>query len=184
MPGEVWLFLPVLGAPLLHAPVLKFDWLRPLRRPLDGGRSWRGRRVFGDNKTWRGALVMATGVFVATLALWPIDAWHDELPAPVQDAGPLVMGMLLALGTVLAELPNSFLKRRLNIAPGTQRRSAGGWALTLVDQFDIVLGIYLACLPVWAMPIGTLAAGIVVVTAVHLVLNVAGYALGARTAPI
>ncbi len=184
MPGEVWLFLPVLGAPLLHAPVLTFDWLQSLRRPLDGGRTWRGKRLFGDNKTWRGALVMATGVLLATLALWPLDAWRDELPRAVRDAGPLVIGLLLALGTVLAELPNSFLKRRLGIAPGTQRRSPTGWALTLVDQADIVLGIYLACLPVWAMPIGTLAAGIAVVTVVHLVLNVAGYALGARTAPI
>ena len=184
MPGEVWLFLPVLGAPLLHAPVLTFDWLLALRRPLDGGRTLGGKRVFGDNKTWRGALVMAAGVLLATLALWPLDAWREELPQPVQDAGPLLIGLLLALGTVLAELPNSFLKRRLGIAPGAQRRSPAGWVLTLVDQFDIVLGIYLACLPVWAMPAGTLLAGIVVVTAVHLVLNVAGYALGARTAPI
>jgi hypothetical protein len=29
-----WLFLSVLGAAALHAPVLRFDWLRSLKRRL------------------------------------------------------------------------------------------------------------------------------------------------------
>jgi hypothetical protein len=49
--SALWLFLAVLGAPLLHAPVLTWDLLRPLKRPLDGGATFRGRRVLGDNKT-------------------------------------------------------------------------------------------------------------------------------------
>jgi hypothetical protein len=52
--------LPVLGAPVAHAPVLKWDLLAGLARPLDGGACLRGRRIFGDNKTWRGAAVMST----------------------------------------------------------------------------------------------------------------------------
>jgi hypothetical protein len=51
-------FVPVLGAPLAHAPVLRFDLLKPLKRPIDGGRTLNGRRLLGDNKTWRGAPVL------------------------------------------------------------------------------------------------------------------------------
>jgi len=35
--GALWIFLPVIGAPLLHVWVLRGDLLRGLKRPLDGG---------------------------------------------------------------------------------------------------------------------------------------------------
>jgi hypothetical protein len=180
----VWLFLPVLGAALLHAPVLALDLFPSLKRPLDGGRSWRGARVLGDNKTWRGALFMTSGVLLATLALWQWPWWRGQLPADVRDAGPVLIGLLLGLGTVLGELPNSFLKRRIGVAPGTQRRSAGGVLLTLFDQGDFVLGIWVLLLPVWVMPVWQLLLAFAVVTAVHLVINVIGYGIGARAAPV
>jgi hypothetical protein len=47
----LWVFLPVLGAYLAHAPVLRFDLLPSLKCPLDGGATFRGRRLLGDNKS-------------------------------------------------------------------------------------------------------------------------------------
>jgi CDP-2,3-bis-(O-geranylgeranyl)-sn-glycerol synthase len=184
VPDGLLLFLPVLGAPLLHAPVLALDLLRALRRPLDGGRTFRGRRLLGDNKTWRGALVMVCGPLLATLVLsrWP--AWWDALPAEVRDAGPALVGVLVGLGVVLGELPNSFLKRQIGIAPGTQRRSTAGLALTVLDQVDFVPAVALLLLPVWAMPLWQLALALLVVGALHVLVNVLGYAIGARTAPV
>jgi CDP-diacylglycerol--serine O-phosphatidyltransferase len=157
------------GAVILHAPVLKFDLLRPLRRPISN-------RLFGANKTWRGALVMFIGVLVATGLVWPLmpeelDSW-------------LVTGVLIGAGTVLGELPNSFLKRRLGIAPGQRRVSPLGLALVVYDQADFVPAIALALLPVWVMPLDTLLLGFVAVAAVHFVVNVVGYAIGAREQPI
>ena len=178
-------FVPVLGAPLLHAPVLRFDLLRGLKLPLDGGRTLRGRRLFGANKTVRGAQCMTLGVLLATLALealWP--AWWDALPDDLRDAGPALVGLLVGLGIVLGELPNSLLKRQLDIAPGSQRRSAGGLALTVLDQGDLVLGVWVLLLPVYVMPAWVALLAFVVVSAVHLPINVIGYAIGARTAPI
>jgi CDP-diglyceride synthetase len=182
--SALWVFVPVLGAPIAHAPVLTFDLLRGLKRPLDLEATIRGTRLFGDNKTWRGAIVMLTGVVAAAalLSLWPW-YWH-KLPDGMQDAGPWLYGLLLGLGVVLGELPNSFLKRRLGIAPGTQRRSPGGWLLSLYDQADFVLAIWVLLLPIWTMSVAEAAIAVAVVTAVHLVINVVGYAVGARTAPI
>ena len=182
--NAVWVFLPVLGAALLHAPVLALDLFPSLKRPLDGGRTWRGARLFGDNKTWRGALFMTTGVWLATIALWQWPWWRGQLPADVVDAGPVLVGLLIGLGTVVGELPNSFLKRRMGVAPGTQRHSVAGLALTVLDQGDFVFGIWVLLLPVWVMSVPQAAFVFVVVAAAHLVINVIGYAIGARSAPI
>ncbi len=176
----IWVFVPVLGAALLHAPVLSLDLLKSLKRPLDGGACFRGRRVFGDNKTWRGALVMTTGVLAATLLLSLWDPWWSRLPNGIRDAGPVLYGLLLGIGVVLGELPNSFLKRRLDIAPGTQRNLL----LTIYDQADFVLVVWVVLLPLWTMAVWQAALVFVLVTAVHLVINVIGYAIGARSAPI
>jgi CDP-2,3-bis-(O-geranylgeranyl)-sn-glycerol synthase len=180
----LWVFVPVLGAPVLHAPVLTFDLLKGLKKPLDFGKTIGGKRVFGDNKTWRGAIVMLVGVVAAAalLSLWPW-YWH-HLPQEIQDAGPWLYGFLLGLGVVAGELPNSFLKRRMGIAPGTQRKTLGGVLFSVYDQADFVLAIWVLLLPIWTMSVGQAAIAFVVVTAVHLAINVVGYAVGARTAPI
>lgn len=180
----LWVFLPVLGAFVAHAPVLRWNLLPTLARPLDGGAVLRGRRVLGDNKTWRGALAMWIGVVAATLLLSGWSAWWLHLPTELQAAGPLAYGSLLGLGLVLGELPNSFLKRQLDIAPGGRRRSPVGMALVLWDQADFVPAIWLTLLPLWTMSVAQLLLAAVVVTLVHLVLNWIGWMIGARTVPI
>jgi CDP-archaeol synthase len=140
--------------------------------------------VLGDNKTWRGALCMTTGVVVATVVLWQWDWWLDQLPGAVRASTPLLVGFLIGLGTVLGELPNSFLKRQLDIAPGSRRRSPGGVALAVLDQGDLVLGIWVCLAPVWVMPAWLAAVAFAAIAAIHAVVNVIGYAIGARTAPV
>ena len=69
-------------------------------------------------------------------------------------------------------------------APGSiRRRSPGGLALALLDQGDLVLGIWVCLLPVWVMPVWLAAVAFAAIAAVHAVLNVVGYALGVRAAP-
>ena len=175
-----WVFLPVLGAPVAHAPVLKWDLFKRLTAPVDGGRTLRGRRLFGDNKTWRGALFMTAGPTLAAVALhrWP---WYrDRLPAEIRDAPPALVGALLGLGVFTGELPNSFLKRQLDIPPGGQRRDAVGIAISLVDQADFAVTSLALLRPVWRWSARDAAEILAVVTAVHVPLNVVGYAIGAR----
>jgi hypothetical protein len=168
-------FLPVVGAPVLHAPVLRLDLLRALKVPLDGGRTLRGRRVLGDNKTLRGALLMSAGCVGAALALSRLGWYRDRLPEPLRDR-PLVLGLAVAAGTVGGELPNSLLKRQLGVQPG----AAGGLAFFVLDQGDLVLGIALALAPWYRMPLAELARSFALVGAIHAGVNVAGYAIGAR----
>jgi hypothetical protein len=176
-PAAGWVFLPVAGMPLAHAPVLKFDLLRSLKRPIHA-------RAFGANKTWRGALVMGGGTFVAAIALDRVPEYRRRLPEEIRAAGPLRIGALLGLAVWLGELPNSFVKRRLGIAPGGQRRSAAGYAISVFDQADWVPVAALLLRPTWRMSARETAQVFGLVLAVHLPVNVVGYAIGARTAPI
>lgn len=176
----VWVFLPLLGAFLAHAPVLRFGLFPGIARPIDGGATFRGRRIFGDNKTWRGAIVMTSGVVAAACLLAQAPAYWSRLPEGIQHAGPLVFGLLLGLGAVVGELPNSFLKRQLDIGAGEQERSPVGIALVILDQGDFVLGAWLLLAPIRRMPVRGALLAFAVVVAVHMVINLLGYAIGAR----
>ena len=167
----------MLGAALAHAPVLRFDLLAWLRRPIS-------ERLFGANKTWRGALVMTCGPVPLAIALDRLPAYRRRLPPAVLTAGPLATGLLLGLSSWLGELPNSFVKRRLGIPPGEQRRSPAGAVISVIDQADWVPAAWLLLAPVWRMRPREAAGVFVVVAAVHVPINIAGYAVGARSAPL
>jgi CDP-2,3-bis-(O-geranylgeranyl)-sn-glycerol synthase len=184
MPRAIWTFLPVLGAPLAHAPVLRFDLLKPLKKPLDRGRTLHGKRLLGDNKTLRGALVMFAGVEAAALLLHRSAAYRQRLPREVAQANPAVVGALLGLATVAGELPNSFAKRRLGVRPGARRGGATGVALSIVDQADVVLAAWPLLAPVHRMSAREAATVFATVAAIHVPINLVGYAVGARETPI
>ena len=179
-----WAFLPTVGGALAHAPILRYDLFPSLKVPLDGGASPGGKRLLGDNKTLRGAIAMAGGTFAATLALHRLDWCRRRLPAELREAGAVPHGALLGAAVVLGELPNSVLKRRLDIAPGERAASPLGIALAIHDQADFVLGAWPLLWPVWRMSPRHVAEAFTIVAAVHLGVNLVGYALGARTAPL
>jgi hypothetical protein len=175
--NAAWAFLPAAGSPLAHAPVLTFDRLERLKRPISA-------RAFGANKTWRGALVMAAGATAAAVVLHRCDWYRRRLPPELLDAGPLPHGLLLGTAMVVGELPNSYAKRRLGIPPGGQRRDATGIAISLFDQGDWVPMAWLLLAPFWRMTPREAAQVFALVTVIHLPVNVVGYAIGARTSPI
>jgi CDP-archaeol synthase len=172
-----WAFAPVLGGPLAHAPVLRFDLAPRLRRPI-------ARGLFGENKTWRGAIVMTAGTMLASVALARVPAYRLRLPRAVADADPVMVGCLLGSASWLGELPNSFVKRRLGIPPGAQRASALGVLISVYDQADWVPVAWLLLRPIWRMSPREMAQVFALVAAIHVPINLLGYVLGARTAPL
>jgi hypothetical protein len=101
------LMSPLLGGALLHGLCIRFKLASALARPLDGGAQFRGRRLFGDNKTFRGLLFVGLG----TGLLFPL--WV-HLPDLARFTGLEKSGLGFGVGVcaMLAELPNSFLKRQ------------------------------------------------------------------------
>lgn len=178
----LYLFLPLLVAAALSAAVLRFDWWRPLRQPIDGGRTFRGRRLFGDSKTWRGVVVAVVGA-VPTVALqrFVLAPWVGALAVfDYARVDPVVFGTLLAVGAMAGELPNSFVKRQLGIAPG--KTTSGPLAVLFYcwDQVDL-LTLAWPLVAWWVRPSALLVvASFVVALAVHPTVSVIGYLLGAR----
>ncbi len=161
----------MLGAVVLHAPVLRYDLLKPLKRPISN-------RLFGSNKTWRGALVMFTGVLLATGVRLGAHAGLDS--GRVVARGGRFDRSRDGARRAAEQLPQAQARDRA----GERRLTPGGIALVVYDQADFVPGIALCLLPVWTMPLDTLLIGFVAVAAVHFGVNVVGYAIGARDQPI
>lgn len=131
----VWyLQFPVVVGGVLHMVVVSRNAWPALAVPVHRG-------LFGANKTWRGFVVVPLLTAAGTLPLLPVEAWLD--PAPVGVGRWPLAGLLAGLGYVLGELPNSFLKRRLGIAPGATP-ARGRWLFVLLDQLDSGVGVALA----------------------------------------
>jgi hypothetical protein len=143
----LWLAAPVTLAGLTHVYVIRRGLLEPLARvPLDAGLTLRSRRLLGDNKTLRGALVMS---LATALWVWLFDAlegaWNPGASLRVVDAELMPSfsyGALLGAAYIVGELPNSFAKRQLDIPPGAlgARRRSIFW---LIDQVDSTLAVLL-----------------------------------------
>jgi len=167
--GQVlWLALPVILGGAVHVAVIKLDWLGALARmPLDGGATFRGRRLLGAHKTVRGAVTMvgATTMFVLGQAcLCHRSAWAQAASLVDFDrVHPLLWGVALGGGYILGELPNSFVKRRLAVPPGASPAGALGALCWLADQVDSLLGV-LACMCLVWVPPAAVAAGLAALT--------------------
>ncbi len=142
-----WLTAPILLAGLAHVAVITLDLAPGLARPIDAGRRWRGRPLLGANKTWRGFVVMpaATAMTIAAQQILAARSPRLAALAPLAARAPAawVVGAICGAAYVVAELPNSFVKRRLGIAPGTSAPRAR-MAQYIVDQLDSVVGCALA----------------------------------------
>ena len=140
---------------------LRGGWLESWARPIDGGRMWRGKRIFGDNKTWRGLVVMIPAVASAFGLLRSFagaeqgtgDAASGSItgsgtwlaPWSFGIGGYVALGAWAGVGYMLGELPNSFVKRRLGVEAGRPPTSGLGRTIAfIVDQTDSVIGALLA----------------------------------------
>ena len=142
-----WMITPVLFAGLGQVLVLKTGLLAGVATPLDRGVKWRGKPLFGPLKTWRGVIIMTTLSALVSSAQAEAARRSEGLralsPFDYKRINPWFLGLALGLGYCLAELPNSFVKRRLDIAPAdTTERWA--WVQYLVDQSDSVAGCLVA----------------------------------------
>jgi CDP-archaeol synthase len=157
-PGACALFLL---ATFVLAGFAQVAWLaspasRAFAVPLDRGRTFRGRRLFGDNKTLRGFLVMVPACGCAFYVVSQIalggtpEAFGLWSLTPIQYA---LLGSWAGLGFMLGELPNSFVKRQFDIEPGqlTTSRSAAFWQLA-ADRLDSGLGMLIALATAVSLP--------------------------------
>jgi len=133
-------------------------------KPMDFGKNFfDGKRVFGNNKTYRGFFFgLAVGIAVGLVESFLFGY-------------PLLFSVLSPLGALLGDLAAAFLKRRLGIAPGG--------LFPVVDQVDFVVGALLFSLPL-AIVSWEIAVTVLIITPpIHLVTNFVAYKLGLKKNP-
>ncbi|MGK0249054.1 MAG: phosphatidylserine synthase [Oleispira sp.] len=134
----LYLQIPVVIGGVLHMVVVKRNYLSAFVIPIHS--AW-----FGANKTWRGLVVVPLLTALGGLCMLPLE-W-----LLVQTMGTSLLsqwnlaylGFIAGIGYVLAELPNSFFKRRMGIQAGAVPEHKKYWFIAL-DQLDSALGVAIA----------------------------------------
>jgi CDP-archaeol synthase len=149
----LYLFLPLAFSSALAGIVWRTRTLGLLAKPIDHGATFRGRRVFGDNKTWRGLACAIVGCTIAVAVQKYVigERVGDVALIDYDTANVLALGAALGVGAIAGELPNSFLKRQLDIAPGATGRRFTGALFYVFDQVDLLLVVW-PLLLFWVIP--------------------------------
>jgi len=177
----LWFFLPAGVANVFPILVAKLPLLRRWDAPIDLHRTFRGQRVLGDHKTWRGLVV---GIIMATVALGLQQVlvrhfgWAQTLTAQVDYVGlpTLILGPLFGLGALGGDAIESFFKRQRRVAPGR------GWFP--FDQTDYIIGGAIATAPFVSLSLLQYLWLLVLWLMVHLAASYVGYLLGLKERPI
>ena len=147
--------------------------------PVDFGRNYSdGHRIFGDGKTFRGLFLgVLAGIIIGILLIWlSLTFALTFLPQHT-----LTSVSILALGALLGDLGESFLKRRMGKVRGEK------WPVA--DQLDLVVGAFILMLifdPAWLFAYLTLPILIIILILtiiLHRVVNIIGYVMGVKEVP-
>lgn len=118
-------------------------------KPIDCGKDFiDNKRLLGDNKTWIGFLSMIVFSIIFQLIISAIcnmcglnqfndfyNIYDNTLPLNI------LIGFLIGFTYMICELPNSFLKRRINIEPGKTTKGIKGILFFIIDQIDSLIGV-------------------------------------------
>lgn len=177
----LWFFLPAGIANMMPIFAARWPFIKMYNTPIDCHRSFRGKRLLGDHKTWRGLIV---GIIFATLVLWlqqllvryvPFVAdWTRQVD--YRDLPVLVLGPLFGLGALAGDAIESFFKRQRGIRPGN------GWFPW--DQTDYIIGGAIATMPFVQLSILQYIELLLLWLIVHVVASYIGYLVGVKDKPI
>ncbi len=128
--------------------------------PLDFGKNLSdGHRIFGDGKTFQGAIF---GILIGTLAIGLIQ-------------GNLKLALFLSVGAILGDLVKSFIKRRLGHKSGERFFP---W-----DQLDFLIGATILSAIIEMPRLEFVIAIFLITPLVHLATNYGSYILKMKKVP-
>lgn len=129
LPGGLANMAPVFAA--------KGNWFKTLAKPIDGGRSFRGKRIFGDHKTYRGFYVgflFAAATALVQLVLYlEYEGVREFSLVEYTAQNFLIIAGSMTLGALGGDAIKSFFKRQAGIKPGHS------WIP--FDQMDSMVGM-------------------------------------------
>jgi CDP-2,3-bis-(O-geranylgeranyl)-sn-glycerol synthase len=181
MLAGIWLFLPAM-LPNSAAALMGGG------KPMDFGKTWRGKRILGDGKTWRGFFGGAFSGVLLGLVLIEIAAALGD-PNNCWGFGPfwsnLGVVVCLAFGSLIGDMCGAFIKRRLGMqrgqkAPGLDQYDfvAGALLITALFNWNFIYSNYIE-----GWHIAALIFLLVVMFGIHRLFNIIGYKQGIKKEP-
>lgn len=176
----LWFFLPAGLANAAPVFAKSIPYLNRLNYPMDFGKNFKGARILGSNKTWRGFLF---GVFIAVITillqkwLYTHNGWLQQTISTVNyNDVSIWLGVLLGVGALAGDAVESFFKRRAKIPSGQS------WFP--LDQIDYIIGGILLSSLVVQLDASYNIAILLVWFALHLISSYIGYLLGLKERPV
>ena len=158
------------------APVLanKVPLLNHWQTPLDFGKKYRGKRIFGNNKTWRG---LVSGIVLAGVVAYAEARFFPRASAFETIGLTTLAGAFMGFGALMGDAIESFFKRRMGV------KSGSSWFP--FDQIDYIVGGLAAVIPLvfpkdWALFLTVF----ILYFALNVLVSYIGYLLGLKTQPI
>ena len=142
-----------------------------------------GKRIFGENKTWKGFVGMIIFAIISTI-IWGVICnklqylnahnylYRNHDNSLTYNTG---VGFFLGLAYAIFELPNSFLKRRMNIIPGKTSSGLKSVFFVLLDQADSIFGCVLVICVVYKMSFQFYISYVCLGAVTHIVINMLLY---------
>lgn len=153
--------------------------LKRWKTPMDFGKSVNGKRLLGDNKTWRG---LVTGTLAAGFAalviytIYPYTLDNLQFEASTPQLTVFIIGLIMGFGALLGDAVESFFKRRIGVEAGSS------WFP--FDQIDFIIGALVATSVVFTLQ----PQEYIFITSTYLILHVIvsyiGYLLKLKSKPI
>ena len=185
----IFAITPVMLGGIVNMVWVKAPYGKVLNKPIDGGRCLDdGQRVLGNNKTWKGFLgmIVITGFFNVLYHFIVMNSHylHGINVLILNDhwfpLSSFAIGALLGFAYVLAELPNSFVKRRIHIEPGKNSKGLKGIIFTLLDQSDSVIGCAVVYFLITDLSWIDVFIMILIGSFLHYLVNILLYCLGLK----
>jgi CDP-2,3-bis-(O-geranylgeranyl)-sn-glycerol synthase len=144
------------------------------RRPIDGKKLFRGKRLLGDGKTWEGTLggIMA-GILVGVLQI----VFQSDLAFLNLDLPAMTIALVIALsaGTMAGDLIGSFIKRRIDIKRGD--------AAPLLDQEGFLVAAVILAALTYNINLAMVAVLLLITPPIHWASNICGFYMKFKKKP-
>ncbi len=177
----LWFFLPAGISNVGPTLTSRIKPLNFLYKPLDFGVKFRGKRLFGDNKTWLGLI---GGVVFATIIIYlqrygfNHSSWLRTISGKVDydRSKIMLLGPLMGFGALAGDAIESFFKRQFDVKPGN--------AWIPFDQIDYIVGGLLLSLPIITLNWKDYLYIFIIWVLIHLIFSYLGYLMGLKKKPI
>jgi hypothetical protein len=135
-----FIIAPVFVGGIFFIFSLKKNYFSILNKPIDFNYKIFNKRFFGENKTFRGILLIPlyTYIFIIFTGLF-LELLGVDLSKIIFDYSfkGSFKGLLYGLAYSLGELPNSFIKRQIGIGPGAKSKNIFlKYIFKIIDNID------------------------------------------------